>query len=105
MNPKNISWNPVLNALAAAAYICVVATLIHYISTVRHDTPDTVFDSIAFLSLFVFSASVMAFLFFYRPAVLLIEKNASAALAYFFKTLASFGVITLIAIATMLALS
>lgn len=95
-------WNPILNAFAATAYIGAVALLIRYISSFRHDTPDTPLDSMAFLSLLVFSAAVMAFLFFCRPAMFLIENRKQEALTYFFQTLASFGIVTAIAIAAMI---
>lgn len=95
-------WNPLINALAAAAYIGAIAFVMNYISSLRHDTPDTPLDGIAFLSLLVFSASVMAFLFFYRPAMLLIENKKQEALSYFFRTLGVFGVLTAVAIAAMI---
>jgi hypothetical protein len=37
----------------------------------------------------------MAFLFFYRPAVLLIENKREEAVSFFLKTLGTFGVITI----------
>lgn len=96
-----MKWNPILNGLLASAYVGSVATLIHWISSFKHDTPDTIVDGTAFLSLFVFSAAVMAFLFFYRPMALVIEGKQSDALAFFAKTLLTFGIITAIAIASI----
>jgi Na+-transporting methylmalonyl-CoA/oxaloacetate decarboxylase gamma subunit len=58
----------------------------------------------AFLSLLVFSVAVMGFLFFYRPAVLLIENKKKEAVDYFFKTLGAFGAITAIVVAAMLTI-
>jgi hypothetical protein len=55
----------------------------------------------AAISLVVFSAATMAFLFFYRPLVLLLEHRSSEAVAFFLKTLATFGVIGLLAILTV----
>ena len=95
-------WNPYLNAIGATAYISVVGLFIRYISALHHDTPDTLHDSIAAISLFVFSAAVMAFLFFYRPVVLLIENKREEAFSFFLKMLATFGVITLIVLLTVL---
>jgi len=89
-----MKWNPVLSAGAAIAYIALIALFLNFIETYRHDTPDTILDGIGFLSLLVFSASVMAFLFFYRPIVLLIENKKAEALSYFLKTLGVFGAIT-----------
>jgi hypothetical protein len=89
-------WNPFINAGAAAAYIALIAAFMRFIESVRHDTPDTIFDGMGFLSLFVFSAAVMAFLFFYRPVMLLIENRMKEGVAFFLKTLATFGVITIL---------
>ena len=94
-------WNPIYNAAGAAAYIGAVALFMHYIESVRHDTPDTIFDGMGVISLLVFSVAVMAFLFFYRPAVLLIENKKKEALSYFFTTLLIFGAITLALLAVV----
>lgn len=87
-------WNPMFNAVGAVAYIGAVVLLMQFIQSVRHDTPDTPLDGMGALSLLVFSAAVMAFLFFYQPIVLLSENKKKEALSYFLKTLGAFGVIT-----------
>lgn len=89
-----MKWNPFLNASAAAAYIGIVVLFMHGIQSLRHDTPDTILDGMGVISLVVFSAAVMAFLFFYQPVLKLTENKPTEALSYFFKTLAIFGVIT-----------
>ena len=94
-------WNPFMNAAGAAAYIGAIALFMHYMESVRQDTPDTIFDGMGFISLFVFSVAVMGFLFFYRPAVLLIEGKNKEALSYFFTTLLIFGAITLALLAVV----
>jgi len=86
-------WNPILNAVGAAAYIGAVVLFMQFIQSVGHDTPDTPIDGMGFLSLLVFSAATMAFLFFYQPVVLLIENKQKEALSYFGKTLGFFGII------------
>jgi len=91
-----MKWNPFLNAVAAAAYIGAVALFMRFIESIRHDTPDTYVDGMGFISLFVFSVAVMAFLFFYQPAVRLIENKKAEAASYFLKTLGIFGVITIV---------
>lgn len=91
-------WNPYLNAIGAAAYLWGIALLIQYISASHHNTPDNVVGAVAAFSLFTFSAAVMAFLFFYRPVMLLAEKKKEEAISFFLKTLATFGVITLIVV-------
>jgi cellulose synthase/poly-beta-1,6-N-acetylglucosamine synthase-like glycosyltransferase len=87
-------WNPIYNAVGAACYIGTVAAFMHFITSIRHDTPDTFFDGMGFLSLFVLSAAVMSFLFFYQPVSLLIENKKKEALMFFLKTLGAFGLIT-----------
>lgn len=87
-------WNPVLNALAASAYIGTIVLFLHFIESVRRDTPDTILDGLGLILLFVFSAAVMAFLFFNQPVSLLIEERKNEAAAYFLKTLSIFGLIT-----------
>lgn len=91
---NTMRWNPILNAVGAAAYIGAVALFMQLIQSLGHDTPDTPLDGMGVLSLLVFSAAVMAFLFFYQPIVLLIENKKKEALSYFLKTLGAFGVIT-----------
>lgn len=88
--------NPFLNAAAAAAYIGAVVLFMHFIQSLRHDTPDTLLDGIGVISLFVLSAAVMGFLFFYQPALRLLEQKKAEALSYFLKMLATFGVLTAI---------
>ncbi len=87
-------WNPFLNAAGAAAYIGAIGLLFWYISSIHRDTPDTFLDPIIALSLLVFSAAVMGFLFFYRPLLLLLENKRSEAMSFFMKTLVTFGIIT-----------
>ena len=95
-------WNPFLNAAGAAVYIWGIGLLIGHIARLHHDTPDNMVGSIAALSLLVFSAAVMGFLFFYRPAVLLVENKRDEAVSFFLKTLGTFGVITLLVILAVL---
>lgn len=96
-----MSWNPYLNAIGAAGYIWGIGLLIHHIASLHHDTPDNLTGSIAFISLVVFSAAVMGFLFFYRPAVLLIEGKRDEAAFFFLKTLGTFGAITVLVLLTV----
>lgn len=94
-----MKWKPFIHAACAAAYIALVVVFMHFMQSLRHDTPDTLLDSMGVISLFVFSAAVMAFLFFYQPLLLLLENKKTEALSYFLKTLAMFGVITAIVLA------
>lgn len=96
-------WNPLLNAGAAVAYIGSVVLFLHFLESLRHDTPDTMLDGMGIISLFVFSAAVMAFLFFYQPVLRLIEGKKNEAVSYFLKTLGIFGLIT-VAMLTLVSL-
>ncbi len=91
-----MKWNPFINAVAASAYIGIVVLFLHFIESLRHDTPDTLLDGMGMISLVVFSAAVMAFLFFYQPVLRLVENKKGEAVSYFLKTLGIFGVITVI---------
>ena len=92
---RYMKWNPFVNAVAAAIYIGLVALFMRFIESLRHDTPDTLLDGMGFMSLLVFSAAVMAFLFFYQPVLRLIENKKAEAVSYFLKTLGIFGAITI----------
>lgn len=87
-----------MNATAAFVYIGAVAFFLHFTASVRHDTPDTLLDGMAFISLVVFSAAIMAFLIFYQPVVMLIEHTKAEAVSYFLKTVAIFGALTVLAL-------
>lgn len=91
-----MKWNPYLNAAGAAGYIGAVVLFMHFIQSLRHDTPDTLLDGMGAISLLVFSAAIMALLFFYQPVLKLIDNKRAEALSYFLKTLAMFGVITIV---------
>ena len=90
-----MKWHPFLNATLAVTYISALVLFMHFIESIRHDTPDTLLDGIGVISLFVFSAAVMAFLFFYQPVLKLIENKKAEALTYFLKTMGIFGAITI----------
>lgn len=91
-----MKWNPFFNAAAAAVYIGAVVLFMRFIESLRHDTPDTLLDGMGMISLFVFSAATMSFLFFYQPVLKLLENKRAEAVAYFLKTLGIFGAITIV---------
>lgn len=97
-----MKWNPLVNAAGAAAYIWAVVLLIGRISQLHHDTPDNAVGTAAALSLMVLSAATMAFLFFYRPTMLLLEHKKKEAISFFLLTLAAFGAITSVALLSLL---
>ena len=89
-----MSKNPIVNALSAFAYIGLVVTLINVVSHTQRNKPDTAFAPVAILSLLVLSASIMAYLFFYQPLLLLIDGKKKAAVSLFMQTAGVFAVFT-----------
>ena len=83
-----------MSAAVAVAYISTVVLFLHFIRSIRHDTPDTILDGMGIISLFVLSAAIMAFLFFYQPVLRLLEGKRAEAVSYFLKTLGTFAVLT-----------
>jgi hypothetical protein len=91
--------NPLINALSAALYIAVVACFMYYAPAFLGEVESAV-APIAMLSLFVFSAAAMSYIFFYQPVVLIIEGDKKAGLTLFLHTLAAFAVCTVALVAT-----
>ena len=88
-----MTQNPLYNAILASGYIVLVVSLI---STFEGDGgPDTILVPIAMLSLFVLSAALMAYLFFYQPAMLYLAGKQQEGVVLFLKTLAIFACITI----------
>ncbi len=85
-----MSKNPIINALAALLYIGGVASLVFYVPN-TFDQVHSVVVPVAFLSLFVFSAAIMGYIFFYQPLQLYLEGEKKAGVDLFLKTLATFA--------------
>ncbi len=85
--------NPLLNALAAVAYIVAVSLSMFY-GTQNLPKEDTIFAPIAALSLFTLSATIMAYVFFYNPVLLFLAGKKKEAIDLFLKTVGIFGAIT-----------
>lgn len=86
--------NPLLNALAASGYIGLVVALMTVIGQTQGNKPDTALAPFIFLSLFTLSAAVMAYIFFYQPADLLLSGKKKAAFKLVTQTIGIFAVIT-----------
>jgi hypothetical protein len=93
--------NPILNALAAAAYIAVVASILFFGQTLA-PTEDTVLIPITMISLLVLSVLVMALCFFYQPALLFGAGETRAAIALFAKSAGTFAIIAVLLLITMI---
>ena len=87
--------NPYLNALAAAAYIVVIAFVMFY-GTDHTGRNPTVFIPIAVLSLLVLSAAVMAFIFFFQPIQMFLDGQKKQAIELTIRTIGTFACITFV---------
>jgi hypothetical protein len=92
--------NPFINALAAVGYIAAVASFMFF-SPKFEDAMLGVLVPMAVLSLFVLSAAVMGFIFFYQPILLFIDGKRQEAVRLFGKTLAIFALITIVLLASI----
>ncbi len=95
----HMTTNPFINALAALAYIVAIVSVLFYGAPLLfgpEDTPDTILAPMAMLSLFVFSASAMAYIVLYQPIVMFLEGKKLEATNLFLKTIAAFGGATLL---------
>lgn len=86
--------NPLIHALAASGYIILLVSAISL--TEKPNTPDSFLTPIVMLSLFVLSASVMGYLFLYRPGELYFEGKRKEAMDFFLKTVGFFAGITVV---------
>jgi hypothetical protein len=90
--------NPYLNALVAGLYIVFVVLLITYGPTFVREKPDTIFAPMAMLSLLVFSAAFMGYVFFFQPVLMYVEGQRREAVELFTKTLGAFAAITAVVV-------
>lgn len=91
-----MSKNPILNGALASGYILLIATVLNLAEKTMSGKPDTFFAPVAFISLFTFSAALMAYLFGLQPVLLYLEGQKKQAVELFVKTIAVFGGITLV---------
>jgi hypothetical protein len=87
--------NPFLNALVALVYIVLVVSGLFYSPIFVGDEPNILIP-ISVLSLFVFSAASMAYIFLYQPLQLFLEGEKKKAVDLFLKTLGAFAVCAII---------
>ena len=85
--------NPLFSAVGAAAYITLVASVMFYVPKFVGKT-ETIVVPIAVLCLFVLSAAVMGYLFFFQPFQLYMDNKKEEAVSVFLKTLGVFALIT-----------
>ena len=91
-----MSRNPVLNALAAAGYILLVAIFFSLVPPMIPEPIAPLVPILLILSLFVFSAAVMGYLIIGMPLRLFIEGEKQEAVVLFGKTLLAFAAASII---------
>ena len=98
-----MSTKPVLNAFLATLYITIVASIMYHGSHIGADV-DGIIVPVAMLSLFVLSAAVMGFIFFYQPLRMYLDGKKTEAVDLFLKTLGTFAGITVVLFFILFAL-
>lgn len=94
--------NPFINALMAALYIAIVASVMFYGSQLADKTSTpTLVMPIAMISLFTLSAAVMGYLFFNQPFQLYFNGEKKRALNLFLQTVAIFAIITVLIVISL----
>jgi hypothetical protein len=103
--------NPILNGLAAVAYIAALMSVMFYgpallapLSINFAQVPE-IFAGITMLSLFVFSAAMMGYIFLYQPILLILAGEKKEGTTLFLKTVAAFGAGSLLFIAAGLIIT
>lgn len=93
-----MSKNPLVNALAASAYIFVVALVMTF-GLRTMNKPDTFMAPVAALSMFTLSAAVMAYIFCLIPLELFLEGKKKLGVRLFLQSVGIFGLITAVILA------
>ena len=92
-----MSKNPFLNALAAALYIIVIASVLSYAPQLfGPDEPKGPLVPIAMISLFTLSAATMGYFFLLAPAQLYLDNKKKEAVNLFVQTVAIFAGFTIV---------
>jgi len=94
--------NPFFNALAAGAYIIFVVLILN--TVMKTESEDTIFIPMFMISMFVLSASVMAYVFLLQPVMLYLDGSKREAVDLFVKTVGVFACITVVFLAALLLL-
>jgi hypothetical protein len=100
--------NPIFNAGAAILYITAIVSLIFYgpsLFNARFEDMPEIFAPITMLSLFVFSAAVMGYLFLYEPVLMIMGGEKKQGTMLFLQTTFAFGVGSLVLVITGLIAS
>lgn len=97
--------NPFYNAVLAIAYIALLVSGVFYGSQYFDGViKETIFLPMGFLAVFVLSAALMAYLFFYQPIIMILDGHREEGVTLFLKTVGAFAVATVLVILTALIL-
>lgn len=92
--------NPYISALAATSYIGgLILSLFSVFEYLDKGGDVEMLAPLIMLSLLVLSVSVMAFLFFYQPLLLIIDRKHTEAVGYFARVVGTFALSTVVVIA------
>lgn len=97
-----MTQHPLFNAAAALAYIAFIVHGINLVGTYFADGPETLIIPMAMLSLFVFSAAFMGYVFLYHPLLLVLAGKPREGGMLFIKTLGIFALCVAFLIGAML---
>ncbi len=86
--------NPYVNAVAAAVYIVLIVNVVNFVSQ-RQPEGNLLMPMLA-LSLLTLSAAIMGYLFLGQPIQSYLDGKKKEALAFFFQTVGTFAVITVL---------
>ena len=86
--------NPFYNALAAITYIVTLVSTAILLPRFLGGPEESIFYPMLGLSVFVLSASVMAYLFFYQPLLMILDGKREEGVKLFLKTIGVFAIAT-----------
>ena len=89
-----MTTNPFYNALFAIAYIVILVTAAINGPRLLGGPEESIFYPMLGLAVFVLSAAVMAYLFFYQPVLMLLDGKRDKAVKLFLQTVGIFAVAT-----------
>jgi len=90
-------YRALINAFLAELYIVLLVFFIHYGVALDGET-ETLLAPIIMLSLFVFSAAVMGYLFLFHPIELYMQGKRKEAISLFLQTILWLGLLILLLI-------
>ena len=99
-----MTTNPFYNALFAISYIVCLVTGFNLAAThLEGVIKETILLPMGALGILVFSVALMGFLFFYQPILIILDGKREEGLKLFLRTVAIFGVATVVVILIALA--